>query len=169
MISEAGRHGWRAQVPLVGSVIGSTLAEAVVGPADIVGRTNQPHPSREDRLGASDGTAATGEWREMGAESGVQALDVGGVDDRTGGGRGQDRLDPRQGAVDDPAGDADDMPFGGVLDDPSASSGQALGKLEPDWQHQPGPAAPPGPDRLAEDLREGGDVAGQAPSFLGAS
>ena len=56
--------------------------------------------------------------------------------------------------MDDPAGDADDVPFGGVLDD--------LGQLEPGGQHQPGPTAPPGPDRLAKDPREGGDVAGEA-------
>jgi len=73
----------------------------------------------------------------VGAEGGVEALDVGRVDDGAGGRRGQDRLDAGQGAVDDPAGDADDVPLGGVFDD--------LGELEPVWQDQPRPvrARPP--------------------------
>src|SRR5918995_3766107 len=37
-----------------------------------------------------------------------------------------------------------------------------LGELEAIRQDQPRTTAPPGPDRLAEDLQEGGDVAGQA-------
>jgi hypothetical protein len=56
--------------------------------------------------------------------------------------------------VDDSTRDADDVVLGGVLHD--------LGKLEPLGHHQPGATAPPGPDRQAEDLQEGGDVAGQA-------
>src|SRR5205085_5802555 len=135
-------------------IVWSELAEAVVGPAEVVGGADQPHAGGEGSVGAGDGTASTGEWRKVGAEGGVEALDVGGVDDGARGGRRHHGLDAGQGAVDDAAGDADDVALGGVLHD--------LGKLEPDGQHQPGPAAPPGPDRLAEDLWEGGDVAGQA-------
>jgi hypothetical protein len=97
----------------------------------------------------------------VGTEGGVEALDGGGVDDGAGGGRRQHRFDPSQGAVQDAAGDADDVPLGRVLDD--------LGELEPVREDQARTTAPPGGDGLAEDLQEGGDVAGQAPSFLGAS
>ena len=124
-----------------------------MGPADVVGGADQPQAGGEGGLGTGDGPTSSREGRKVGAEGGVEALDVGRVDDRTGGRCRQHRLDPRQGAVDDPAGDADDVPLGRVLDD--------LGELEPHWQHQPWASAPPSADRLAEDLQEGGDVAGQ--------
>ena len=66
----------------------------------------------------------------MGTEGGVQALDVGGVDDRAGGRRRQHRLDAGQGTANDPARDADDVPPGRLLDD--------LGELE---ARRAGPAA----------------------------
>jgi len=175
VIGEAGGHGRGARVPRPWRVGGGESAEAVVGPAEVVGRADQPHAGGESRPGASDGATATGERREVGAAGGVEALDVGRVDHGAGRRRGQHRLDAGQGALDDAAGDpacpdaGGDMALGGVFDNPSASSGQALGELEAGGQHQPWTTTPPGPDRLAEDVREGGDVAGQAPSFLGAS
>ena len=62
-------------------MVGSEVAEAV-RPAEVVRRADQPHTGGEGRLGTRDGTPASGERREMGTEGGVQALDVGGVDDR---------------------------------------------------------------------------------------
>jgi hypothetical protein len=92
----------------------------------------------------------------VGAEGRVEPLDVGGADDGAGRRRRQDGLDAGLGTVDDPARDPDDVPFGRVLDD--------LGEREPVGQDQPRATAPPGADRLPEDLPEGGDVAGQAAS-----
>ena len=123
------------------------LAEAVVGPAEVVGGADQPHAGGEGRLGAGDGPTAPGERREVGAEGGVEPLDVGGVDDGAGGGRRQDRLDAGQGAADDPAGDADDVPLGRVLDD--------LGELEP---VRAGPAVD---DRAARCGSAGGRPSGR--------
>ena len=154
MVGEAGRHGWGAEEPLPRGVVGSELAQAVVGPAEVVGGADQPHAGDEGRLGASDRPAPSGERREVGAEGGVEALDVGGVDDGAGGGRRQDRLDAGQGAANDPAGDADDVPLGRVLDD--------LGELEPVGQDQPRTTAPPGEIGWRKTFEEGGDVAGQA-------
>ena len=127
-------------------VVGSALAQAVVGPAEVVGGADEPHAGGEGGLGASDRPAPSGERREVGAEGGVEPLDVGGVDDGAGGRGGQDRLDAGQGAVQDPARDPDDAPLGGVLDD--------LGELEPIRQNEPRTPAAPGVDRLAEDLRK---------------
>jgi len=91
-------------------------------PAEVVGGADQPQAGGEGGLGVSDRPAPSGQWREVGAEGGVEPLDVGGVDDGAGGGRRQHGLDAGQGAVDDAASDADDVAPGGVLDD--------LGKLE---------------------------------------
>src|SRR4051794_16497601 len=115
MIGEPGRHGWGARGPLPRSVWWGEQAEAVVGPAEVVGRADQPHAGREGGLGAGDGTTAPSERREVGAEGGVETLDVGGVDDGAGVRRGHDGLDTGQGAMDDAASDADDVAFGGVL------------------------------------------------------
>ena len=100
-------------------------------PTEIVGRADEPHAGGEGRLGAGDRPTTSSEGCEVSAEGGVEALDGGGVDDGAGRRCRQDRLDAVQGAAHDAAGDADDVPLGGVLDDPSASSGQALGELEP--------------------------------------
>ena len=129
MIGEAGGHGGSALVPLGEGIVGSALAEAVVGPAEVVGGADQPHAGREGRLGASDGPTATGERCEVGAEGGVEPLDVGRVDDGAGRGRRQDRLDAGLGPRPDPARDPDDVPLGCVLDD--------LSELEPVGQDQP--------------------------------
>ena len=154
MVGEPGRHGWRPEEPLPRRVVGSELAQAVVRPAEVVGGADQPHAGGEGRRRVGDRPPPAGQWHEVGAEGGVEPLDVGGVDDGAGGGRGQDRLDAVQGATHDPARDPDDVPLGGVLDD--------LGELEPVRQDQARTPAPPGADRLPEGFQEGGDVAGQA-------
>ncbi len=117
MIREVGRHGRGALVPLAGRAGWGELAEAVVRPAEVVGGTDQPHAGREGRLGVGDGPAAPGERCEVGAEGGVEPFDVGRIDDGAGRGRRQDRLDTVQGAPNDPAGDANDVPLGRVLND----------------------------------------------------
>ena len=66
-------------------MVGSELAQAVMGPAEVVGGADQPHAGDEGRLGAGDGPTSPGEGREVGAEGGVEPLDVGGVDDGAGG------------------------------------------------------------------------------------
>ena len=161
MVGEAGRHGRRALVPLPGRAGSGEQAEAVVGSAEVVGGPDQPPAGGKGRLGAGDRPTSSREWREVSAEGGVEAFDGGGVDDGAGGRGRQDRLDAVQGATKDPAGDADDPSFGRMLDD--------LSELEPVRQDQAWTPGSPGGDRLAEDRPEGGDVAGQTPSFLGAS
>src|SRR4051794_35985744 len=153
MIGEPGRDGWGALEPLPRNMVGSEQTQAVVGPAEVVGGPDEPHPGGEGRLGARDGSSASGEGREVGAEGGIEPLDVGGVDNRPGGRRREDGLDASQGAAHDPAGDADEVPPGGVLDD--------LGELEPVRQDQPWTTAPSSADRLAEALQERGDVTGE--------
>ena len=101
MVGETGQIGRCAAEPLPRSVVGSEVAEAVVGPAEVVGGADQPHAGGEGRLGASDGPAPSCERREMSTEGGVEPLDVGGVDDGAGGRGSQDRLDAGQGAVPD--------------------------------------------------------------------
>src|SRR4051794_41634450 len=106
VVGEPGRHGWGAEEPLPRSVVGSEPAQAVVGPAEVVGGADQPHAGGEGRLGASDGATPSGQRREGGAEGGVEALDVGGGDDGAGGGcpQGGPRGDP--GPPHEPAGGA---------------------------------------------------------------
>src|SRR4051794_30719376 len=120
MIGEAGGHGgggggallggdvrggrgggglWGAR-RVGGAMVGSGWGGVVVGPAEVEGGPAQPHAGGEGRLGASDGSTATGERCEVGAEGGIQALDVGGVDDGSRGGRRQHRLNAGQSAVD---------------------------------------------------------------------
>jgi hypothetical protein len=123
MIGEASRHRWCARLPFARGSRWSELAEAVMGPADVVGGPDQPHASGEGGLGPGDGTTPSGQRREVGPEGGVEPLDVRGVDDGAGRGRRQDRLDAGLGPLQDPARDPDDMPLGCMFDDP--------GELEP--------------------------------------
>jgi len=69
MIGDSCRHCGRAAQPILG--------EAGMKRAEVVHRAHQVHPGPQERFPPQQGPCSSGQRRQPGAESGVQALDVG--------------------------------------------------------------------------------------------
>src|SRR5439155_18776513 len=78
VVSQAGDHGRGAFLPLAAADGSET--EAVMGPAQVVGRADQPHAAGQQGRAVGQAAPAPGQGRQRGAERGIEPFDIGGVD-----------------------------------------------------------------------------------------